>query len=160
VSEPRDPHADLLDELSSVLNRVDPAPPEVTEFATAALGWRRLDADLAELLADSALETESEALTRSGGSDGRWLTFRAADLAIDVEIRVDGEVRTLLGQLTPPLVAATVEVQAADGSVAAAAESDSLGRFRLTLEAGGRVRLRILRNDQPTPPVETSWLSI
>ena len=160
MSEPRDPHADLLDELRSVLNRVDPTPPEVTEFTKAALGWRRLDADLAELLTDSTLETESTALTRSGGSGGRWLTFRAANLSIDIEIRVDGNVRTLLGQLTPPLAAAAIEVQAADGSVAATAESDSLGRFRLTLDVGGRVRLRILRHDQPAPPVETSWFSI
>ena len=132
----------------------------MTEFAQAALGWRRLDADLAELLADSALETESTALTRSGGSAGRWLTFRAADLSIDVEIRADGDARTVLGQLAPPLAAATVEVQAADGTVTATAETDALGRFRLTLEAGGRVRLRILRTDPAAPPIETSWLSL
>src|SRR5439155_25447419 len=34
---------ELLDELRSVLARADAAPAEVTEFAKAALGWRRLD---------------------------------------------------------------------------------------------------------------------
>jgi hypothetical protein len=155
-----DSHDELLDELRSVVSRVDPVPAEVTEFAKAALGWRRLDADLAELLADSALETESASLTRSGGSAARRLTFRAADLAIDVEVQTDGATRTVLGQLAPPPAGATVEVQAADGSVVATAETDSLGRFRLTLEAGGRVRLRVLRNDPPAGPVETSWLSL
>ena len=158
MSERPDPHAELLDELRAVLGRVDPVPPEVTEFAGAALGWRRLDADLAELLADSALEAESAALTRSGGSDGRWLTFRSDELAIDVEIEAEGGAFTMRGQLAPPLSSATIEVQAADGSVIAASESDELGRFRLTLDARGRVRLRILR--PPVAPVETSWLSL
>jgi hypothetical protein len=160
MSERPDRNAELLDELRAVLARVDPAPPEVAEFAKAAIGWRRLDADLAELLADSALETESAALTRSGASLARSLTFRAADLAIDVEIRADGESRILLGQLAPPPAAATVEVQGDDGSVVASVEADALGRFRVTLEAGGRLRLRVLRRDPPGTPVETSWLSL
>jgi len=160
MSEPADPDAQLFDELRSVLNRVDPTPPEVTEFAKAALGWRRLDADLAELLADSALETESTALTRSGGASTRWLTFRGADLAIDVEVNAEGTARALLGQLAPAPVAATVEVQSADGTVVASVATDALGRFRIRLDSGGRVRLRVLRTDPPGPPVETSWLSI
>jgi len=150
-----DPHDELLAELRSVIDRVDPVPPEVTEFAQAALGWRRLDADLAELLADSALEAEA-ALARGG--EGRWLTFRADDLTIDVEVQADGDARTLLGQLAPPPATATIEVQAGDGDIAATAESDKLGRFRVTLAAGGRIRLRILR--EGAAPVETSWLSV
>jgi hypothetical protein len=157
MNDPTDP---LLEELRSVLGRVDPVPPAVTEFAQAALGWRRLDADLAELLADSALETESTSLTRSGGAGGRWLMFRAADLSIDVEIRAEGDAQLFLGQLEPAPSAATVELQAADGSVIATTETDALGRFRLTLEAAGRVRLRVLRTDPAAPPVETSWLSL
>ena len=158
MNERGDPDADLIDELRSMFDRVDPVPPEVTEFAKVALGWRRLDADLADLLMDSALETESAALTRSGDRGSRWLVFRADDLAIDVEVQSDGDRRTLLGQLTPALPA-TVEVQTADATVVASTETDSLGRFRLTLDAGGRVRLRVLRHDPPAP-VETSWLSL
>jgi len=160
VSERPDPDAELLERLRLLFDRVDPVPPEVSEFAKAALGWRRLDADLAELLADSALETESTALTRSASGTGRWLAFRASDLAVDVEVVTDGAKRTLLGQLAPPPPGATVEVQAADGTVAASGEADSLGRFRLVLEAGGRVRLRVLSHDAPGAPVETSWVSL
>jgi hypothetical protein len=147
-----------MDELRELLDRVDPVPAEVTEFARAALGWRRLDAVLGELLSDSALEAGS-ALVRSEG-DSRWLTFRAADFAIDVEVRAHGAARSLLGQLAPPPASATVEVQAADGAVIATAESDALGRFRLELEAGGRIRLRVSAQDPPAAPVETSWLSL
>jgi hypothetical protein len=149
-----DPNDELLDDLRNIFRRTDPVPPEVTEFAQAALGWRRLDADLAELLADSALE--AEALARGG--EGRWLTFRADDLTIDVEVQEDGDARTLLGQLAPPPDGATIEVQAGDGDIAATTESDKLGRFRVTLPAGGRIRLRILR--EGAAPVETSWLSV
>ncbi len=160
MTDPPDPDARLMNDLRSIFERIDAVPPDVTEFAKAALGWRRLDADLAELLADSALETESAALSRSGSGSGRWLTFRAALLTIDVEVVTDGAARTLLGQLAPPSPAATVEVQGSDGSLAASVEVDSLGRFRLGLEAGGRVRLRVLQLDPPSAPVETSWFSL
>jgi hypothetical protein len=146
-----EPDDELFDELRSVLRRTDPVPAEVTDFAKAALAWRRLDAELAELLEDSVLD-EAAALTRGGGS--RSLTFRADDLTIDVEIQ-DGH---LLGQLAPPPAAAAVELQREDGEIAATADADSLGRFRLELGGEGRFRLRV------APPagraVETSWFSL
>ena len=150
-----DPNDELLDDLRNIFRRADPVPPEATEFAQAALGWRRRDADLAELLADSALETNAP-LARGG--EGRWLTFRADDLAIDVEIQTDGDAHTLLGQLAPPPFVATVEVQSTDGDVVGSAESDELGRFRLSLAAGGHLRLRVLR--EGAAPVETSWFTV
>jgi hypothetical protein len=146
----------LLDDLRNILRRTDPVPSEVTEFAQAALGWRRLDADLAELLADSALESDRLALARGG--EGRWLSFRADELTIDVEIQADGDTRTLLGQLSPPPAAATLEVQFTDGTVIATAESDELGRFRLAFDANGNVRLRVSRVG--ASPVETSWFTV
>jgi hypothetical protein len=152
-----DPPDELLEELRGLFAKADPVPPDVTEFATTALGWRRLDAELAELLDDSLLEAPSAAGTRGATAAERWLTFRATDLAIDVELQSDGETRTLLGQLAPT-GPATIEAQATDGSVAATAEADSLGRFRLTLTAGGRVRLRVLRPDRAQ--IETSWLPL
>jgi hypothetical protein len=151
-----DHNDELLDDLRNIFRRIDPVPPEATEFAQAALGWRRLDADLAELLADSALETDAVALARGG--EGRWLTFRADDLTIDVEIQADGDARTLLGQLAPPPAAATLELQSTDGTVVASVESDKLGRFRLSLDAEGHFRLRVLR--EGAAPVETSWFTV
>jgi hypothetical protein len=146
----------LLEELRGLLRITDPTPPEVTEFAKSALGLRRLDADLAELLSDSALETESAAQIRSGGA-ARRLTFRARDLSIDLEIQPTDSTIRVLGQISPPPVGMTVELQASDGAVAATSEVDALGRFRLELAAGGRVRLRLVSSD---PPIETSWLSL
>jgi hypothetical protein len=148
-----DPNNELLEELRTVLRRTDPVPAEVTDFAKAALGWRRLDAQLAELLQDSVLESESAALAR-GTAGLRSLTFRSDELTIDVEVQSG----MLLGQLAPPPAAATIEVQAESGDVAATAESDTLGRFRLAFEGDGRFRLRVLRDD--ASPVETSWFSL
>ena len=151
-----DPDAELIQELKDVLENTDPTPVGVTEFAKAALGWRRIDAELAELLADTALE--ESALVRSGES-ARRLTFRTDKLSIDVEVQVeDGAVR-LLGQLAPPL-AASVEVQSGDGSVLAAAACDELGRFRIILNQVERIRLRFLPQGEPDPPVETSWIAL
>jgi hypothetical protein len=147
-----DPDNELFEELRSVLHRTDPVPAEVTDFAKTALGWRRLDTELAELLEDSALESESPALAR-GTAGVRSLTFRSDELTIDVEVQPG----MLLGQLAPA-AAATIELQAENGDVAATAESDTLGRFRLPLEGDGRFRLRVLRPGASA--VETSWFGL
>jgi len=146
---------ELLDELRGVVTEIDPVPPEVTAFAKAAFGWRRVDAELAELLADSALDAEALTGVR-GTARSRAVTFEAAELTIEVEIEAVDAGLVLLGQLAPPRAAA-VEVQRDDGSVAAATEADTLGRFRIELAAGGRIRLRVVSGGAV---VETSWLSL
>ena len=150
----REPEDELVDELRLLLRRTDPIPAEVTDFAKAALGLRRLDSQLAELLEDSALASEAAALARGGGT--RSLTFRSDDLTIDVEIQ-DGH---LLGQLAPAPAAATVELQSEDATVLACVDADGLGRFRLALGEAGRFRLRVVRRDPAGAPIETSWFSL
>lgn len=158
ADDPRRPGDDaLVAELRAVLDQVDPVPPVVVEAGRAVLGWRRLDADLAELLADSALEAEVGA--RAGRALARDVRFASADLEVDVAIHYeDGRLR-LVGQIAPPS-AATIEVHADDGTVVGAAEADALGRFRVELDLVARARLRIVRPGTPQPPVVvTSWLS-
>jgi hypothetical protein len=154
-----DPDDELLAELRSLLRRVDPAPLEVSDFAKAALGWRRLDADLAELLADSALETAAASGIRSGES-ARRLTFGSSGHSIDLEVQPDDGSIRLLGQIAPPPAVATIEVQGPDGAVAASVAADTLGRFKLELAERGRVRLRVLLHEPAGPPIETSWISL
>ena len=64
-----DPNDPLLADLRRLAGEVDDVPDEVTGYARAALDWRRIDAELAELLSDSRLDPVSAA-TRSveGGS--------------------------------------------------------------------------------------------
>jgi hypothetical protein len=146
----------LLARLRELTEEIDPVPEEVTSFATAALGWRRIDAELAELLSDSALESESLA-TRSAGA-ARSLTFQAIDLVIALEIQELDAGALLLGQLAPPAVAA-IDVRADDGSLVATAVADELGRFRVELAERRRVRIHV-RLETSAAPVETSWFDI
>ena len=145
----------MLAELRRLAGIVDPVPDEVTAYAKTALGWRRIDAELAELLVDSRLEALA---TRSVSESARSLTFRASDLDVDVELQSEEDGVSLLGQLAPA-GSATIEAQRDDGSTVATADADELGRFRLMLEPGARVRL-VVRREPPAAPVETSWIDV
>ena len=144
----------LLGQLRRLARTVDPVPNEVTAYARAALGWRRVDSELAELLADSRLEAPSGA--RSIAESMRSLTFRATDVQLDVEIEESGDRLLLLGQLAPS-TKAEIDVQRDDGTILASTSGDDLGRFRFELPAGGRIRL-VVRREAPAPPIETSWI--
>jgi hypothetical protein len=155
----REPDEALMSELRALFAEVDPVPPLVTEAAKAALGWRSLDADLAELLRDSALDEESLALVRGAGAAIRSVTFSAPELTIDVEIHADDGTRTLLGQLSPPR-AATIEIETVDEPVVSVT-TDHLGRFRASLPAGRPVRMRVVDPDRPAAgAVQTSWITL
>jgi hypothetical protein len=159
MGEDPDREEALMTELRAFFAEVDPVPELVNDTAKASLGWRRLDADLAELLSDSALEEESVALARGSAISVRSLTFTAAALMIDVEIHHDDDTPTLLGQLSPP-AAATIEVQMIDGRVVST-ETDRLGRFRVSLSNRGAIRLRVLdRVRRARIAAETSWVTI
>jgi hypothetical protein len=152
----QDPDELLIAELRGLFAEIDPVPQLVSDTAKASLGWRRLDADLAELLSDSALEEEPFALARGGGAPARAVTFSSGELTIDIEVHVDDPTRTVLGQLSPP-APARIEIQTTDEALVSG-EADKLGRFRVRLPAGGPIRLRVL--DAPGSPVETSWITV
>jgi hypothetical protein len=159
MSDAADPDEPLMSELRAFFAEVDPVPPLVSDAAKASLGWRRLDADLAELLSDSALEEEPLALARGGAAPVRAVTFSSSALTIDLEVHVDDQGRTLLGQLSPP-APAKLEIQTI-AEAPLSAETDHLGRFRVRLPAGGPIRLRVLGGEgRAGPPVETSWITV
>jgi hypothetical protein len=159
MSQDLDPDEWLMRELRAFFAEVDPVAPVVIETAKASLGWRRLDADLAELLSDSALEEEPFALARGSGAPTRAVTFSSGALTIDIEVHVDDPGRTLLGALSPPS-ASRIEVQTIADAVYLA-NADRLGRFRVRLPAGGSIRLRVLDEDEGAgPSVETSWITV
>ena len=150
------PDDQLMAQIRQLASEVDAVPDEVTAYGKAALSWRRIDTELAELLADSHLEPAS-AGTRSGESGRRSLTFKADGLEIALEIS-DGPPIVMLGQLAPPLIL-TVDVQRDDDTLEATAGSDALGRFRIELPKGGKLRL-VLRREPPAAHIETSWFDI
>jgi hypothetical protein len=146
----------LIEQLRTALG-TQGAPARVTDAAKAALTWLRVDAELAELLSDSALDAEP-ALARGGNAVVRSVSFSAGETIVELEVHPDAQGRTLLGQLSPA-GERTIELQWSDGAAAEPARSDLIGRFRLRLERGGTIRLRIA-DDQADAAVETAWIPI
>jgi hypothetical protein len=144
----------LIEQLRNTLQS-DAVPETVTKAAKAALSWRRIDAELAELLSDSALDAEP-ALAR-GEALVRSVTFSAGKTIVELEIHQDRERRTLLGQVSPAATW-TVEVQGANGVTPEPVRSDLLGRFRIALAQGGTVRLRLSGANDAV--IETAWIPI
>lgn len=146
----------LMQELGGLLKRADPIPDELTLAARSAIAWRRLDAELADLLEDSADERE---LVGTRGDDAGWraLTFESATgLTIEVEIALDGNVRNLMGQVLPAF-AGRVALRRNGERNAQIGRSDELGRFRFDAIAPGPISLRV---EHPDGNVETGWVTI
>ncbi len=161
MNDHHDPDEPLVGQLRRYFAEVDPVPEVVTQAAKAAFGWRRLDAELAELLSDSALEHEGAALSyaRGAGAPVRSVSFSAGELTIELEIHVQGDERMLLGQLLPAS-ARRIEIQTMDNP-AVQSQPDALGRFRARLTAGGPIRLRLGPADRSSAAwVETSWITV
>lgn len=82
---------ELLAELREAVGEADQVTDRQREAARAAFTWRSVDAELAELLHDSALEP----VTVRGDDSARTLSFASGPLTLEVEI--DGDV--LRGQV-------------------------------------------------------------
>jgi hypothetical protein len=143
-----------LVELAAVADILDPVPTEAFEAAVASLAWRSIDAELADLLFDSARHDEQLAGIRSGGAS-RQLTFEAPGLVVEVEVENEAD-SSLLGQLVPPGSAA-VEICSPRSSVTVAA--DERGRFWAQRLPGRLFSLRIRRPGSDAW-VTTPWVSL
>ncbi|MDQ6523795.1 hypothetical protein RB608_09305 [Nocardioides sp. LHD-245] len=124
--------------------------------ARAAFAWRSVDAELAELLHDSALA--AGAAVRSDGDESRTLSFGHSGLTLEIE--VDGEV--LLGQVigaggasaaTEP---ASVLLERPDAD-AQSAVADASGFFRLEGVRPGTVRFVV---EQGGWSLTTPWVAL
>ncbi len=151
--DPRD--AGLLRQFRDLATRTDPVPARVADAARGSFAWRRIDAELAELTYDMAMDAERLAAVR-GEEAPRALTFEASGLTIEVEVVRVGETRRLLGQIVPPQPA-LVELRHAGGQVAV--EADQIGRFSVRGFPAGPVSLRCQVAPEPGPRVvETDWV--
>lgn len=152
--DPQD--ARLLEELRRAAGRYDPPPASVMEAARASLTWRSIDAELAALAFDSAVDQPVSAVRSAGGP--RQLAFDAPGLSIEVEVSLAGTSRQLTGQLTPPQPA-RIDIRHAGGITTV--DTDALGRFRAAAINGGPVSLRC----HPTAPLSaprfvTEWVPL
>jgi len=123
--------------------------------AKASLSWRTIDAELAELTYDSALDDERLSLVR-GASAARMLTFSAGDLTVDVEVEGTDRERRLVGELAPAQ-RATIVVRHAEGTTEV--ETDEDGRFRTGVVPAGPISLS-LRLASGGSTVQTEWITL
>jgi hypothetical protein len=138
--------------LRNVIDRADPVPQAVLDAARAAYTWRTIDAELAELTADSLMATSGVRST----SAPRLLTFEGAGIEVEVEVAHTGSTRHLSGQVVP-MGPAQITVRWSGGTQETTA--DELGRFAVDRVPVGSVSLAILRTGADQPIV-TSWISI
>ena len=117
----------LMTHLYDMFTRHDAPPADVIGRVQRLYSLRELDADLAALTADSAVDGLAVAVR---GGDVRLLTFESAELAIEIEIEISGTGRTrrVVGQLVPG-GPATLEARQPSAPRPRRAEADARGRF-------------------------------
>ena len=74
--------------LRALATEADPPPALVVDAAKAAFALRDLDAELAVLVADSAVD-DPAVLTRAVVSDVRMLSFECGDVAVELDVETD-----------------------------------------------------------------------
>jgi hypothetical protein len=154
-SDPRD--RSLMERLGTLAARADPVPPSVISAAKGSLAWRTIDAELAALVYDSAVDAGDLVLVR-GPEAPRFLTFEAPGITVEVEVSADSGGLLFDGHLTPPRHA-VVEIQHREGTLSA--ETDRRGRFRIDRVASGPMRMVCRPAEQPEAwVVETDWITL
>ncbi|TNM38592.1 hypothetical protein FHP29_15280 [Nocardioides albidus] len=150
------------DELMALLGEAVADETAVSErrrtAARAAFTWRSVDAELAELLHDSALEAGAAVRSGPGGAEPRTLSFGHSGLTLEIE--VDGEV--LLGQVIGTGEAASASEPASvllerPDADAQSAETDAGGFFRLEGVRSGTVRFVV---EQGGWSLTTPWVTL
>jgi hypothetical protein len=144
----------LLADLHDALRDADAVPARFVEVGKAAFAWRTVDAELAELVHDSADADATAALagTRAGPTALRTLSFSVGPTSIEVELTPDA----LQGQVIPPQTG-EVDVQHRDGTERTV-PVDEDGWFVCHPCPTGFVRLRLRRAGGQ--PVITVWTTL
>ena len=141
----------LLRDVAQAIAEADEVPEAVLDAAKASFTWRTVDAELAELVFDSA--SEELAGVRSSPAATREMTFRAPGVEIEVAVLSEGS-RRIVGQLVPPQRA---EIELRYGSEVKRVVSDNLGRFALHDVPVGPISLRCTFGEDASV-VQTDWM--
>jgi hypothetical protein len=144
-----EPDDATLQRLRAALAIDDSVPDHVRAAARGAFAWTTIDAELAELTADT---WERPLAGVRGGTDEREVTFRADDVEIELLVHGDPD-RRVVGQVLAP-GPATARVERPDGS-AVDVDVDALGRFTIRDLVDGPIRLLVHLADRS---IRTEWL--
>jgi hypothetical protein len=147
----------VLNELRRVAAAVDGPPAAVLEAARAAFLTRELDAEIADLVADSRTSSAYEQVRAAEAeAGGHWLlSFEGGGIHIDLEVDDSGPSLRLVGMLTGVRVEECA-LQAEGRS--RAVTLDQLGRFVVDGVAPGPIRMRCRLSDGRR--VTTRWVRI
>ncbi|MCW2621290.1 MAG: hypothetical protein JWL64_892 [Frankiales bacterium] len=145
ASSPRE-DLGLLSMLVTLAEKRDPVPPSVVTAAQQAYGLRTVDAELADLVADSL---DSAGAVR-GPATVRLLSYESPGVTIEVEVTQQGSARHVLGEVAG---AEAVVVETGLGTVSV--PLDDAGRFSLGGLSRGPFRLRCTTVSGQR--VATSW---
>jgi hypothetical protein len=146
----------LLNRLHDMFSAHDAPPATVIGLAQGLYGLRHLDAELAALTSDSAVDAPEVAVRRSG-TDVRLLTFESAELAIEIEVSGTGRSRRVVGQLVPG-GPATLEARQPSAPQPRHAQADDRGRFEFESLAPEPLSLTWRRPG--SRPVTTEWTGL
>jgi hypothetical protein len=142
-----------LEAIDEALGEEEPIPPGLIEAAQESYTWFDVDAELAELLFDSA--QEELVLLRSEG-ERRLLVFGSAERAVQFETVRSGDGFDLVGFVTP---GRSEEVRAQRPGDEVVTRSDDGGAFTLEALGGGLVRLVIGAADDVSALI-TPWFML
>src|SRR6266542_716013 len=124
----------LLADLREAVRAEREVPPRFLQAGKAALAWRNVDAELAELTYDSAQPAGALAGARADPAALRALTFVAAGITIEVEVTAVA----LQGHVVPAR-RGEIEMQLRDGS-RHTVPVDDVGWFLFTQPPAGMLR--------------------
>lgn len=155
MTTPAYPDDELAGWLARVAARADPVPEPLLDAARAAYGLRDLDARVAELVRDSAVDAPA-ALVRGDGR--RLLSFEAGDVAIECEVRRDPARVDVLGQLVGGTATSITAHVAAAPQTPVRVPVDGHGRFSFRGLPGGVLRLGCQLADGTV--LVTSWTPV
>lgn len=146
---------ELMAELAAAVEEEGAVSDRRRNAARMAFTWRTVDAELAELLHDSALDAGA-AVRSSGSASGAPRTLTFVRGAITLEIEVDGD--ALLGEVVDDAGAgpATVTLQRPDADDRSV-EADPSGFFRFDGVEPGPARFVVAREGWS---LTTPWATI
>jgi hypothetical protein len=144
---------ELVARLSRIAALTDPVPELLLAAARDAFGLRELDARVADLVRDSAIDLPATAVR---GPGPRMLSFESGDIAVECEITAHLSRRDVFGQLVGG-EASLLDAQVA-GEEAVTVSVDADGCFGVRDLPAGPVRLRCPLADGTT--LVTSWAVI
>lgn len=142
-----DDHSALIARLGDAFeHELEPVPERLADVARSAFGWRRVDAELAELLFDSA--NEELVGIRGTASDRRSFRYAANEFVLRVHLTDD----TLIVMVEPPL---EVDCRIVADGVTSEYRTDELGELAIDVpELPMRVEVEL-----PSGTIVTPWIT-